>query len=369
MEQLIKQYVQIHQSLALKGLGQFTLQYQSAERHPIVHKFTVPGNYLCFEANTNIETTERFVYFVAEKKHIDKQEAYRLIEDYINNILNNFDKEQGVHMGKMGTFVRNQIGKLDFQPALDVDLSPDSFGLEPFEWENTLIKKQTENTSKKDKSITQTKQPDNKKSITENKDTTQSQKTEVHHKKSGCGFKILLILIAFLLLLVLLALIGRLCYPQKIEEWTTQIETQYKKHFVHTPMDTLALSMDTNVIETQDEELPNNMFTEWEDTITNGNEEEVQIETNDTIENNLNAPAINAVSEVQKGFFVVLGSFQDEENAENYLKEKQVEYPNAMNLGRGKTSKLILIGIGPYAKEEAQQLITNHKVKGWLLQK
>ena len=64
-----------------------------------------------------------------------------------------------------------------------------------------------------------------------------------------------------------------------------------------------------------------------------------------------------------------MGSFQDEENANNYLKEKRSEYTNVVNLGKGRTSNLILIGIGPYSKEEAQQMITNQKIKGWLLQK
>ena len=57
---------------------------------------------------------------------------------------------------------------------------------------------------------------------------------------------------------------------------------------------------------------------------------------------------------VQSGnYYVVIGSFRENANADKFLKEKTANYSNAVNLGMGK-SGYYMIGIGPYSEQEAE---------------
>ena len=388
MEQFIKQYLQEHQSLALSGLGQFALQYKSSEIHPILHTFTVPGVYVVFDANVQIETTKDFVDFVAKQQQCSVQEANIEVDKYVQTILDKFHNGESCAIGEMGTFIRNRIGQLDFEASLDSDLSSESFGLEGFEWKNTLIDKQTDKPTEESTPISQKQEQDaiqdkrQTTSVAISENTTENEESKDNGKNTndtaieieekplkkerGCGFKILMVIVFILLLLVILAIVGNLFYPQKIGEWRKQIEIKYEQYFGQNTQDTSSvLPIDTSsVVPIGDVEpavdtlLHDSIPMEVENMNAENEEQEQNQQTVKTDEQT-----------IVKGFYVVLGSFQDEENANNYLNEKRSEYANVVNLGKGRTSNLILIGIGPYSKEEAQQMITNQKIKGWLLQK
>ena len=269
MEQYIKQYLQAYQVLALGKIGQFTLQYKSSEIHPILHTFTVPGVYVAFVANAQIKTTEDFVDFVAKHKQCSVQDANTEIDKYVQTILDKFHKGESCAIGAMGTFIQNRIGQLDFEASLDCDLSSESFGLESFEWKNTLINKQTEDTtpiSQKQAeylqqdtlpttSVTSSekiKEDDECVENEENNDnfnTTSEIENKSVKKKRGCGFKILIAILFILLLFVVLGIVGNLFYPQKIGEWRQQIENKYERYFGQHPTDTSSvLSVDTSSV-------------------------------------------------------------------------------------------------------------------------
>ena len=67
-------------------------------------------------------------------------------------------------------------------------------------------------------------------------------------------------------------------------------------------------------------------------------------------------------------YYIVIGSFKSEENALRFMREKQQQYTNIVNLGMGQSSRLYQIGVGPYSEQEAQQAIKGG-IKGWILKK
>ena len=80
-------------------------------------------------------------------------------------------------------------------------------------------------------------------------------------------------------------------------------------------------------------------------------------------------PLIKEKTTAKGNVFIVLGSFKDEKNANDFMRTLQSKHANAVDLGKGDKSGLWMIGIGPYELPKAQKVLKENKLNGWILKK
>jgi nucleoid DNA-binding protein/cell division septation protein DedD len=383
MDKYIKEYLLRYGTVRIKNFGILEVVYKPSQIHPVLHTFTIPGNYVVFLENPNMDANELAI-FVTSKENISIDVANQHIMEWVNNIRNIIASKEEYALSSLGKFFINAMGKIEFTPLLDIDISPDSFGLEEFtifpptvaipkqETETDIdidtdipkdIKEQTvsekvndqKNTDKHEKPLEETTDNTNANVISETEENEEDSLPEII---SGFGHKTvrrqkpgstLLLVVLFLLLCTVLGIgITYFMYPKIVETYAEQLHL---------------ISCTPKIIE-------------QEQTSENGQKEETNPPAEKTeniavptppVKENTGQYSSNEVIATEK-YYVILGSFQDKNNAQIFLTKKQKEYTNVVDLGKGQNSELYLIGIGPYTKTEAEKLIQND-VKGWVLKK
>jgi cell division septation protein DedD/nucleoid DNA-binding protein len=358
MDKYIKEYLLRYEKIQVNNLGIFETVYKSAEIHPILHTFTIPGRYVVFTENL-ITGTNELAIFVASKENISIDFANSRIAAWVNDLKNTIALKKEYPLSTLGKFFINAMGKMEFTPLLDIDISPDSFGLEEF----------TIPVSSKTKSKQQTTdnliQKDTKDSIVaENTGMPENEDAEDDYLEEpiiGFGNKKikrrnpaqkLLLVILFLLLCTTLGIgITYFMYPEIVETYAEQL---------HLITCNSKINKEQGKISETEQIKDKPLLPAQTGKDTGKSSENKPIVTLPAKQKQTNIPAGN--------YYVILGSFQSKENARTFLKQKQKEYSNALDLGKGQTSNLYLIGIGPYTRTEAEKQIQNG-IKGWILKK
>jgi nucleoid DNA-binding protein/cell division septation protein DedD len=397
MDKYIKEYLLQHEKIQINNLGMLGTVYKPAEIHPILHTFTIPGKYVVFSENSVTDTNELAI-FISSKENISIDLANSRILEWVNNIKTTIASKKEYTLSSLGKFFINAMGKMEFIPSLDTDISPESFGMEEFTIsppQKTKPKEEVETSTKEE-----TKEPAvSKKSdsadapkqspITVN-DKEKLQETEVRKNEDvdtteiedaeaeddyleepiiGFGSKnirkrtpghTLLLVILFLLLCSALGIgITYFLYPEIVETYAKQL------HLIScapkiTEEQTTVPEKEQKGKTTGRDEIP----TQTKEKITPTETDTAKIKDNKTV----TLPKQKQPAPFTENYYVILGSFQSMENAKAFLNQKQKEYANAIDLGKGQTSGLYLIGIGPYTKTEAENKIQNG-IKGWILKK
>lgn len=337
MNQLIKDFLLKHSKLSIKKLGIFEIVYKSAEIHPILHAFTPPGNYVMFAKDEKVDSDE-FANYLSEKQNISYQEATDKIAAWVLELQEKMKTDKTFSLGSLGDFSLDAVGNLIFIPSLDTDISPESYGLESFTFIPSTLHE------KEDKSA----------DIPEQEKTILS-KPKIRKRKD--------ITLYVLLIIVLLPIVGLGIYAalytndfiqikKDISHELTQWFQQKKNKHLESKIDS------TSTFEVFVEDSYENISPVSE------------IDTEEEIEEIEEMEEIKVFPVAETGkTYIVLGSFKSEENAHVFLLQKQEEFANIKDLGQGKTSGLWLVGLGPYEETEAQQLLSEKKVKGWILRK
>ena len=322
MEEYIKEYLLQHPKVQVNNFGFFEIIYKSAEIHPILHTVTVPGKYVIFSENL-VANAKELTNFIASKKHITLEKADEYIAQWVKNVKDTINQKKEYPLATLGKFSINAMEKIEFISSLDTDISPESFGMEEF----TIPVKSAAKTSQQ-KSVESPSEVEN----------------NIPKKPKRRRDK-LLILLFLILGIVLAAGIISYLYPEEVKTYTKKIPYLFKKEQTQ------------NIDENQP--IP---------ALEDVQEDDIQAET--TQQNDLQENTIKNETPISTGnYYVIIGSFRSEENAQNFVNQQQKEYPNVVNLGKGQTSDLYIIGIGPYTKSEAEIQKQNGKSGWWVLKK
>lgn len=337
MNSIIKEYLLENKKILINGLGFFDIVYKSAKIHPILHTFDPPGNYVEFTKSEK-ETSDEFVKYVAGKEKITEIQAEEKINSWVTDLKETMKNEKFYTLGTLGEFSLDAIGNMVFIPTLDTDISPESYGLEQFTFAPTTLTKNEESS-----------------------DTipTPTQTYRVNKRKSRT-YVFLSVVLVLLLTGIMSMGIFAVFFPQafiskkenlfmQLSQWVEPVEKEViaDEAIVLPEEDDLFAEKTTSVIS-------DNVYTE----------QISDMETEVEEENLIIAPVA-----VAGNVYIVLGSFQGEENARSFLEKVKNEHSNVVELGKGKSSGLWSIGIGPYDLPDAQQLIKEKKIKGWILKK
>jgi len=337
MDKYIKEYLLQHQKLWVNNFGFFEVVYKSAEIHPVLHTVTVPGNYVVFSENMVTDTKE-FSDFVASKECITVENANERIAEWVKNVKDTISLKKEYSLSTIGKFIANAMEKIEFISSLDMDISPESFGMEEF----TIPIKSTPKINLQESVSTSQKIVDSLPKIKNN-----------NLQKSKYKSNILLIFLLSILCIVLAAGIICYLYPEEVKTYTKKLPILKKEQKQITeenqPAKTLE-NMEENypIEQTQQINLQENIIKE--------------------------EPKPELVTQVQtivstENYYVIIGSFRSESNAQNFVNQKQKEYSNVVNLGKGQSSGLYVIGIGPYTKIDAETQLRNGESGWWILKK
>jgi nitrate reductase NapE component len=131
IEKHISELVGNHDCVIVAGLGAFIAQATSADIHPITHKFTAPGRTLSFNAQIKVNDG-LLAAEISRKESISFQEATALIDDFVKKFNSSLSLYKYYTMNEIGRFFYNLEGKLEFEPDFTINFSSESFGLTDF---------------------------------------------------------------------------------------------------------------------------------------------------------------------------------------------------------------------------------------------
>ncbi|HQB19706.1 MAG TPA: SPOR domain-containing protein [Bacteroidales bacterium] len=334
MNSIIKTYLIKNKKLTIEGLGVFEVTYKSAEIHPILHTFTAPGEYVVFKKDEKVSSDD-FIDFVADMSKITKEEAKDKINKWVAQLKESLKNEKTYQLGSLGSFAFDAVGNLIFNPNLDYDLSPSSYGLENFTFTPDSV-----NEKAKEDAV-----------------AVNTQQTVPYKRKRNSVFYSFIIV---LLLLVVALGVYIVLYPNDFVEVKDKMIAKISLWFSTSDKEQIATISEEDTI------------TE-ETTITT---EAITAVISDTMVYTESISPIDSEPEIteevvkQGNIYIVIGSFKEEKNANVFLQQKKETYSNVVSLGQGKTSNLWLVGLGPYEKMgEAQQFLKENNVNGWILKK
>jgi len=339
MDKHIKEYLLKYGRVQITDFGVFEVVYKSSLVHPILHTFSVPGKYVVFTENKMQD--DDFALFVSKKEKITQEEAKSRIENWVQDIWKTVREEKKqFNVSTLGSFFINAMARIEFAATLDTDISPQSFGLEDFKAKLPVpVVEKTSETVK----ITETEtiQPKREEIIVELPKAVVVEKEEEKEvemeaeepqpekkKKKRVGLWI------FLILLLLCGLFVGVVY------------FAFPDTFVNYKGKAVELFEDVKAKFTKNDAVIDEVI-DTENTIIEDEQPDIEPQTPTS------EPETSPVSIETGNYYVIIGSFRESTNADDFLKQKQSEYSNVVNLGMGK-SGYYLIGIGGYSKEEAE---------------
>lgn len=339
MKNYIKEFLINKKKLSIKGFGLFEVVFKSSEIHPILHTFTPPGHYVIFTYQGN-ESSDELAEYIAQKDKIDPSKAAMRVSQWIDEVKNSLQKDKTYELGSLGSFSFDAVGNIQFNPSLDYDISPESYGLESFTSYPPQAKQQEVSEEKLEKK---------------------------KRKKRKSVFQLILFTgLIILFMLIIAAGLYSILFPDdfyyKKDMLWMRISQKVK------PQETAKEITPVFVYEVEtleyDEEEPScqeEVTATISDSLLFDEESIAQEEANEALDIN--------ISHTKGNTYIVLGSFKEESNAKEYFQSLQSKYDNASELGKGKSSGLWLIGIGPYEREEAERVLRENQLKGWILKK
>jgi nucleoid DNA-binding protein/cell division septation protein DedD len=393
MEKYIKAFLLRHGKIQVRHFGSFEIVYKPATIHPILHTFTVPGRYVVFSANATIPHDE-LATFIISQENTTLLHATKRIEEWVHTIENTLAAKKEYPLDSMGKFCINAMGRIEFIPFLDPEISPDSFGLEAFtaklacfapnretslqnrehKQETTSLRPEKEertNVCVPEKTIDETHEnnipPPEKTDEPENPNQDNDEElidgfSEQQRKKHKPKRTLFVFILSVLLCCVVLIGVSCLFYPEVMKNYTEHLPW-ISAHGQQAVTDSSLSTTTTQGLNQDTTAAPQQAQTSPPENNTN-----IQTPTTKTINPNTSVAQPKQTISSAGGYYVVIGSFQSNQNAQDFLNKQRVQYPNAVNLGKEGTSNLYKIAIGPYTQQEAEAL-RNKEGKGWWIVK
>ena len=329
----------------IPGFGAFISQYKPAEINPENDEIKPPSKELSF--NQKIRNNDGLlVGYFAEKKGISHFDALREIEKERENIIYQLDKGEKITFENVGILFRNPDNEIEFESFQQENLLIDSFGLEATSLtpSETEIETEVEDEKHEEQEIpvsggeNEITEPETEPEIISDKEMEEPQETihepttfvkeqlvfgvykpagpgEEENKKKKRGW------LWLFLIFIPIIIAGYFLYNRNVAPPQIQKERPVqKKEAVESNKNLLPDS--TKLDSTQQE-----------------TSETLQPDQTSTIEN------MN-----QGNYYLVGGSFKEEENAEKFLEEFNAEGYTPFKLG--KRGNFYIIAIGRYNTEK-----------------
>jgi hypothetical protein len=314
IQKYIAELIGNHECVIVPGLGAFVAQATSADIHPITHKFTAPSRSLSFNAQIKVNDG-LLAAEISRKEGISFNEALTSIEEYVKYFNTSLSVLKYYNCVGIGRFFYNSGGKLEFEPEFTINFTSDSFGLPDF-----VFKPIDRNNSYEMNSSTNHR---NAKDASSNEP-----KDEGVKKKTSTAAKIMFVLMP---LLVLIGAAGVVVYNQ---------QNDVSLGGVHI-FESLGLNKNNKVEidSTSQIVLVDSMTTETEvieeAVVDNAGviEEEVIVETPVTKVKKAKTAALVNASEIATGkYYVIIGSFKHESNADGLYSKLQNDHKSVVKL-------------------------------------
>ena len=366
-----------HEIVIIPGFGAFVSNYKPAEINEETKEIIPPSKEISF--NQQIRNNDGLlVDYVAKNQTVSHFDALKIIEKERENIIYQLDKGEQITLEHIGILFRNEQNEIVFEAQIEENLLLDSFGLEPVslaenesepEVENVteqdepeiaeviepVVATETDEPTEEDGSIeseikidseeVKTEEPDV--SDTEEEDTAEKKTEEIlniepeesttdepepivvkndvpdaepEERKKKRGW------LWFLLLLIPVILIG-LFFT--------------KKHFFTGNSHEIVPREETLQNGTRSQESASILDSVATDTV-NIPSDSVQVES---IKNNIPVAADSAISK----FYLVGGSFKEQENVDKFMEQFDAEGYDPFLLG--KRGSFFIVAIGTYSTE------------------
>jgi cell division septation protein DedD len=313
IQKYIAELIGNHECVIVPGLGAFVAQATSADIHPITHKFTAPSRSLSFNAQIKVNDG-LLAAEISRKESISFNEALTSIEEYVKYFNTSLSVLKYYNCVGIGRFFYNSGGKLEFEPDFAINFTSDSFGLpdfvfKPIDRNNTYEMNSSANhRNAKDASSNELKE-------------------EGVNKKTSAAAKIMFVLMP---LLVLIGAAGIVIYNQ---------QNDVSLGGVHI-FESLGLNKNNKVaVDSSQIVHVDSLTTETEvveqTVVDNAGvvQEEVIVETPVAkVKKTKTAAFVNAAEIATGKYYVIIGSFKNESNADGLYSKLQKDHKSVVKL-------------------------------------
>lgn len=311
----IRQLLAENEIVIIPGFGAFISAYKPAEIKEDSQEITPPSKEISF--NEKIKNNDGLlVGFIAKSEQIPVHEALGKVEQERDEILYQLDKGEKVVLEGTGALFYNENREIGFEPASEINLLLDAFGLynESFKDEPEMIPEE------------KTKEPPVTRVAAENESVTEPEKkTEPaskwaepytkerpHRKKRSWLW--------FLLLLIPLIAAGIYIFFREKTEPPTPVEIITEPPVKEEPLVPAKDSLDSMLTDS------------------------ISIPVNDSVKiDEITIDSTNYIEPEPSKFYVIGGSFENAENAEKYLLRMKKEGYAPFHLG--KHGSFYLVGL------------------------
>ena len=125
----INRLIREHDIVIIPGFGAFISEYKPSEINESTGDITPPSKKISLDRkiknNDGLLATE-----IAFREKVSTQEALKIIEKEVDDILYRLDKREKVILDNTGAIFFDETGKIQFESTNDANLLSDSFGLE-----------------------------------------------------------------------------------------------------------------------------------------------------------------------------------------------------------------------------------------------
>jgi nucleoid DNA-binding protein len=317
----IRQLLPEHETVIIPGFGAFISEYKPAQIDEGTGEINPPSKEISFTAKIK-NNDGLLVGFIAQSKQIPVQEALGNIENERDEILYKLDKGEKVILEGTGILTYNENREIQFEPAKEVKLLPDAFGLDSISLKaepEEVPEEKTEDIAAAGISKDEEVLPEDKteKSEAEKEPEpfvafkpaeTQSEQTSKKKKRGWMWF---------LLLLIPIIAAGIFILQKEKEEPPKQVEIKIE-----------SLQKEEQPVQIADTIIADSIITQQADTIK-------------TVGTMFNYP--DYIEPDTTKSYLIGGSFEDAENAEKYLQRMKKESYSPFHLG--KQGSFFLVGL------------------------
>jgi len=121
-----------HDCVIVPGFGGFIGNYTPARIDKSSATFYPPVKQISFNRNLN-HNDGLLVGRISAGSDINYGDAREMVEQFVADLRKKLEKGERIVFDKIGTFVNNEEGNVQFEPDRDVNYHLDSYGLEPFQ--------------------------------------------------------------------------------------------------------------------------------------------------------------------------------------------------------------------------------------------
>lgn len=120
-----------HDCVIIPGFGGFIGNYSPARIDKASGMFYPPSKKISFNRNLN-HNDGLLIKKISSDSGVNYRDARTMAEEFAADLSGRLQKGEKVVFEKIGTFMNNHEGNVEFEPDYAINYNPDSYGLEPF---------------------------------------------------------------------------------------------------------------------------------------------------------------------------------------------------------------------------------------------